>query len=67
MKPINEGDFKHPFAACYYDGPNGRNFSLRSRDDGADVGEIAKLYGGGGHPHASGFRVAYSDLAQFAP
>lgn len=67
MKPINEGDFKHPFAACYYDGPNGRNFSLRSRDDGADVGEIAKLYSGGGHPHAAGFRVPFDQLEQFEP
>lgn len=45
--------------ACYWDTPQGRVFSLRSTDDGPDVSEIAKQYGGGGHPHASGFRVPY--------
>jgi len=58
---------KHPFAACYYDGKDGRNFSLRSEDEGADVSAIAKLYGGGGHAHAAGFRVPYAQLAQFEP
>lgn len=56
---------EHPFAGCYWDTPEGRVFSLRSRDDGADVGEIAKQYGGGGHKHASGFRVPFGDLKQF--
>lgn len=50
------------FAACYWDTPEGRVFSLRSHEDGVDVGEIAKQYGGGGHKHASGFRVAFKDL-----
>ncbi len=54
-----------PFAGCYWDTPDGRVFSLRSQDDGLDVSEIAKKYGGGGHAHASGFRVSYSDLSQF--
>lgn len=54
-----------PFAGCYWDTPEGRVFSLRSQDDGLDVGEIAKQYGGGGHKHASGFRVPYGhDLAR---
>jgi hypothetical protein len=57
----------HPFAGCYWDTPDGRVFSLRSRDNGADVGEIAKQYGGGGHKHASGFRVPFDQLAQFEP
>ena len=48
-----------PFAACYWDTPQGRVFSLRSTDDGLDVSEVAKLYGGGGHRNASGFRVPY--------
>lgn len=48
-----------PFAACYWDTPDGRVFSLRSADNGLDVSEIAKGYGGGGHPHASGFRVPF--------
>ena len=46
-----------PFAACYWDTPDGRVFSLRSREDGADVSAIAKSYGGGGHRNASGFRM----------
>lgn len=56
-----------PFAGCYWDTPEGRVFSLRSRDDGLDVGEIAKKYGGGGHKHASGFRMPFDQLAQFEP
>lgn len=52
-----------PFAACYWDTPEGRVFSLRSTEDGIDVSAIASMYGGGGHKNASGFRVAYSDLA----
>lgn len=46
-----------PFAACYYDKDDGRVFSLRSTDQGVDVSEVAKLYGGGGHARAAGFRV----------
>ena len=48
-----------PFAACYYDKPDGREFSLRSCDGGVDVSDIAKQYGGGGHEHAAGFRVPF--------
>lgn len=48
-----------PFAGCYWDTPEGRVFSLRSQNDGLDVSEIAKQYGGGGHAHAAGFRVPY--------
>lgn len=44
-----------PFAACYFDTPNGRKFSLRSQPDGRDVSVIAESYGGGGHPRAAGF------------
>lgn len=45
------------FAACYWDTPDGRVFSLRSTDVGLDVSEIAKRYGGGGHRNASGFKM----------
>jgi hypothetical protein len=41
----------------YRDLPDRREFGLRSTDDGPDVAEIAASLGGGGHPHASGFRV----------
>lgn len=44
-------------AACYWDTPEGRVFSLRSTDDGPDVSAIAKRYGGGGHARAAGFRM----------
>jgi oligoribonuclease NrnB/cAMP/cGMP phosphodiesterase (DHH superfamily) len=47
-----------PFAACYMDDPTGRTFSLRSAEDGVDVSEIAKKFGGGGHKHAAGFKAA---------
>lgn len=43
-------------AAYYFDGEQYR-FSLRSSDEGIDVSNIAKIYGGGGHRNASGFRV----------
>lgn len=54
-----------PFAACYWDTPGGRVFSLRSKDDGLDVSEIAKKYGGGGHPHASGFKIPLTELPEY--
>lgn len=46
-----------PFAACYWDTPDGRVFSLRSADEGLDVSDIARRFGGGGHKHAAGFRI----------
>lgn len=46
-----------PFAACYWDTEEGRVFGLRAADDGVDVSEIAKEYGGGGHAKAAGFKV----------
>lgn len=49
------------FAACYWDVADGRIFSLRSTDDGLDVSEIAKQFGGGGHRNASGFKISYTD------
>jgi len=46
-----------PFAACYWDHPDGRSFSLRSSEAGIDVADVAKRYGGGGHEKAAGFTV----------
>ncbi|MFK2904543.1 phosphohydrolase [Dyella ginsengisoli] len=46
-----------PFAACYWDTADSRQFSLRSTDEGMDVAAIAQQYGGGGHRNAAGFRV----------
>jgi oligoribonuclease NrnB/cAMP/cGMP phosphodiesterase (DHH superfamily) len=54
---------EHPFAGCYFDTPEGRVFSLRSAQGGADVSAIAKQYGGGGHAHAAGFRIPWKDRA----
>jgi hypothetical protein len=51
-----------PFAACYWDVPDGRVFSLRSSDAGQDVSAVAKTYGGGGHRNASGFKVPHSHV-----
>jgi len=50
-----------PFAACYWFHAHGCTFSLRSRKDGEDVSEIAKKYGGGGHPGAAGFKLTWEE------
>lgn len=50
---LSEG---RPFGAAYFDRGDGRRqWSLRSRDDGVDVSEIARARGGGGHRNAAGF------------
>jgi len=47
-----------PYAVAYFDLPDKRIYSLRSRDGSdVDVSEIAKQHGGGGHKHAAGFPV----------
>jgi oligoribonuclease NrnB/cAMP/cGMP phosphodiesterase (DHH superfamily) len=48
-----------PFASTFYLDGASAIFSLRSDEDGLDVSEIAKLYGGGGHKHAAGFKVPF--------
>lgn len=48
----------YPFAATYFDTYEGTVFSLRSNEDGEDVSKIAAYFGGGGHKHAAGFRLA---------
>lgn len=54
----------YPFSATYYDTDEHRVFSLRSSATGIDVSEIAKLYGGGGHKHAAGFRISLAEVAK---
>jgi len=54
-----------PFAAYYYDKPTGREFGLRSAEDGVHVGDVAVKYGGGGHRHAAGFRISYGGAQHF--
>lgn len=50
-----------PFVACV--SSDGESWSLRSDKKGwdFDVSEIAKLYGGGGHKNAAGFKVEIKD------
>jgi len=51
----------HPFCAMYFETAEHRIYSLRSAKDGIDVSEIAKLFGGGGHFHAAGFKTKKPD------
>lgn len=54
-----QGEIVTPnFAACYWDTPKGRVFSLRSVGE-FDVSAIAAGYGGGGHKNASGFTLPH--------
>jgi len=46
-----------PFCIIWHDRDGRRYYSMRSRDDGTDVGAIAASFGGGGHTHAAGFSV----------
>lgn len=57
----NEISKGYPFAVMYFDTEDKRVYSLRSAEDGVDVSEIAKLFGGGGHKHAAGFSVQYNE------
>ena len=47
----------HPFCLIWHERDGRRFFSMRSREDGTDVGSIAASFGGGGHTHAAGFSV----------
>lgn len=59
QSPQLQGEIVTPnFAACYWDTPKGRVFSLRSVGD-FDVSAIAAGYGGGGHKNASGFTLPH--------
>jgi len=44
-----------PFGVVWFERGSVRQYSLRSREGGIDVSEIAKAHGGGGHFHAAGF------------
>ena len=47
-----------PFGAVYFVRADSKTqWSLRSDENGVDVSEIAKAYGGGGHKHAAGFEL----------
>ena len=47
----------HPFCLIWHDRNGRRYYSMRSREDGTDVGSIAASFGGGGHTHAAGFSI----------
>ncbi|HEY6085081.1 MAG TPA: DHHA1 domain-containing protein, partial [Nitrospira sp.] len=47
----------YPFCMIWHDRDGRRYYSMRSREDGADVGAIAASFGGGGHTHAAGFSI----------
>jgi hypothetical protein len=47
----------YPFCLIWHDRNGRRYYSMRSREDGTDVGTIAASFGGGGHTHAAGFSV----------
>lgn len=50
-----------PFGAAWFIRDDGKKqWSLRSRDDGIDVSEIARKHGGGGHRNAAGFEEVSS-------
>lgn len=49
-----------PFCIIWHDRDGRRYYSMRSREDGTDVGAIAASFGGGGHTHAAGFSVPLS-------
>jgi len=47
-----------PFGVTYFDRADGKRvYSLRSRDGGVDVSEVARGFGGGGHARAAGYEV----------
>jgi nanoRNase/pAp phosphatase (c-di-AMP/oligoRNAs hydrolase) len=48
---------EHPFCIIWHDRNGRRYYSMRSREEGTDVGTIAASFGGGGHTHAAGFSV----------
>ena len=47
----------HPFCLIWHDRNGRRYYSMRSREEGTDVGSIAASFGGGGHTHAAGFSI----------
>lgn len=51
------------FSACYSELDGMRKFSLRSIGDN-DVSAVAKHFGGGGHPNASGFAIPLTGHAE---
>ena len=57
----------HPFAVLWYETSGERVYSLRSTDQGIDVGSLARSLGGGGHRNAAGFRIPKPPQPTIAP
>lgn len=55
---VGELSENYPFAASWQERDGLIHYELRSRENGADVSMIARLFGGGGHKHAAGFSAA---------
>jgi len=47
-----------PFGMVWFERDGVRQYSLRSREGGVDVSQIAKAHGGGGHQRSAGFEQA---------
>ena len=58
----NELSLDMPFSAQYFITDDSIVFSLRSSGSGVNVADVAKKYGGGGHPAAAGFSVKLKDI-----
>lgn len=50
-----------PFGATWYSVDGEKQWSLRSTDDGVDVGQVAEKFGGGGHRNSAAFREKVKD------
>ena len=61
---LSEG---YPFAASWQERDGLIHYELRSREGGADVSVIARLFGGGGHKHAAGFSAPKAVHTEVAP
>jgi uncharacterized protein len=62
LAKLNESEGGIPLSIVYYRSNGAINLSLRSEGD-IDVAAIAQKYGGGGHKHAAGIKVAdFKDL-----
>lgn len=56
-----------PFGVCWFERADGfRVYSLRSDENGVDVSEVAKQFGGGGHPRAAGCQFAGGGIGRAA-
>jgi nanoRNase/pAp phosphatase (c-di-AMP/oligoRNAs hydrolase) len=51
-----------PFSMVYFTNETHTIYSLRSNKDGIRVNDVAVKHGGGGHPHAAGFKVEHNEI-----